>query len=50
MASEVRSLRLEILPGPGPVHGRLVSGTGTPRDFEGWLQLLDLLADAIEGE
>ena len=50
MATEARSLRLEILPGPGPLHGRLVSESGTALAFEGWLQRLDVLADAIEGD
>ena len=50
MATEGRSLRLEILPGPGPLHGRLYPGSGPALDFEGWLQLLDVLAEAIEGD
>ena len=50
MATEGLSLRLEILPGPGPLHGRLYSGSGPALDFEGWLQLLDVLAEAIEGD
>ena len=50
MATEVRSLRLEILPGPGPLHGRLYAGSGPALVFEGWLQLLDVLAEVIEGD
>lgn len=51
MANEAaRTLRLEILPGPGPLHGRLVPGSGPALEFEGWLQLLDVLADVIEGD
>jgi len=50
MATEARTLRLEILPGPGPLRGRLVPGSGPAQEFEGWLQLLDALADAIEGD
>jgi len=50
MATEARSLRLEILPGAGPVRGHLVAGTEPAREFEGWLQLLDLLADVIDGD
>ena len=50
MAPESRTLRLELLPGPGPVHGRLLPDTGPTRSFEGWLQLLDVLAEAIEGD
>lgn len=50
MATEGRSLRLEILPGPGPLRGRLYPTSGPALDFEGWLQLLDVLADAIEGD
>jgi hypothetical protein len=50
MADEPRTLRLEILPGPGPLHGRLVAGSAPALEFEGWLQLLDVLAEVIEGE
>ena len=50
MATEGRSLRLEILPGPGPLHGRLFPASGPALDFEGWLQLLDVLAEAIDVE
>lgn len=50
MTSEGRTLRLEILPGPGPIHGQLVPGSGPVREFEGWLQLLEVLADVIDGE
>jgi hypothetical protein len=41
---------LEILPGPGPVRGRLVAGSGPELEFEGWLQLLDVLADVIDAD
>jgi hypothetical protein len=50
MAEEVRTLRLEIFPGPGPLHGRLVPGSGPALEFAGWLQLLDVLAEVIEGD
>jgi hypothetical protein len=50
MATEARTLRLEILPGPGPVQGQLIPGTGPAREFEGWLQLLDVLAEVIDSD
>jgi hypothetical protein len=50
MATEARTLRLEILPGPGPIQGQLVPGSGPAREFEGWLQLLEVLAEVIDGE
>ncbi|MBJ7358529.1 hypothetical protein [Nocardioides sp.] len=50
MTTEGRSLRLEILPGPGPVQGRLDPGTGPAREFVGWLQLLEVLAEVIDAE
>jgi hypothetical protein len=50
MATEPRTLRLEILPGPGPLQGQLVPGSGPAREFEGWLQLLEVLAEVIDGD
>ena len=50
MATGPRTLQLEILPGPGPVRGRLLPVSGAARSFEGWLQLLDVLAEAIDVE
>ena len=48
MASGPIMLVLEVDAGSEPLHGRIVPSAGAPREFSGWLELLDVLAELVD--
>lgn len=43
-----RELRLQIDEGSRDLHGRLIDPAGDQHEFDGWLELLHLLGEAID--